>query len=370
LIRPVKWVIALTSGAMLVASLGAPAGAATPQVIATVGSSTTFNAIGALATQYNGSATLNPNHDKIVNVPPTLPSGQSFNVPGDSHCAAFSYHNPGTLPPNGSSAGISALVADTKGCIDSARSSRGRNTSDPANLDFFAWAIDGVSWAHVSTGGHAPINLNQSQLQGIYLCTNSGKPQFTNWNQVGGSTAPIIRYLPQTGSGTLSFFETKVLGLSSAQQGVLDDSSCTVHPKRIEENTGTQIAAADRPGAVVPYSFADWTAQKNKVVPDVRGGVVLGQINHINPTTTTLGIGCGPCFLGRRYVYNVIKTTAPSRAAALAFEGVSTSGNGYLCSNNATKNSTITKYGFVNLPFAPAGTGLPNSRCRRNPTPI
>jgi phosphate transport system substrate-binding protein len=253
--------------------------------------------------------------------------------------------------------------------VDTTRSSRGRKSTDPANLDFYAYAIDGVTWAKY-TSTHAPASLTQSQLQGIYLCTNSGKPQFTNWAQVGGSSATIIRYLPQVGSGTLSFFETKILGLSSSQQGVLDDSSCTVKPKRIEENHGNLVVMADRQRAILPYSFADWTAQKNGVVTDFRANSVLGKINGVAASPATLGIGCSTCFLGRRYVYNVIKHGAPSEGPAIGFAGVTSAGNGYVCSNNATKINTIGKYGFVNLPLAPAGSGLPNSRCRKNPAEL
>jgi len=369
--RSFRWLIALLSGAMLVATLGAPAGAATPQVVAIAGSDTIVGIMGKLAGIYNPSTTLDPNRDRVFNIPPVLTGTQTYTVPAGGACPQITYNATTNKPPNGSSAGISALVADTKGCIDGAKSSRPAKSTDPSNLIFYAFAIDGLSWAHLSTGGHAPVNLSQAQLQGIYLCTQTGGlPRFTNWNQVGGSTAPIIRYLPQTGSGTLSFFETKILGLSSAQQGVLDDSSCHVHPKRIEENTGSQVATADKASAILPYSSADWTAQKNLVVPDVRAGFVLGQINHLAPSTATEGIGCSPCFLGRRYVYNVAKSPSPSLGAVQHFEGVTTAGNGYVCSNDATKIAWISKFGFVNLPFAPAGTGLPNSRCRKNPTPI
>ena len=42
-------------------------------------------------------------------------------------------------------------------------------------------------------------------------------------------------------------------------------------------------------------------------------------------------------------------------------------GNGFLCSDERRKNATMTKYGFVLLPLAPAGPGLPASGCRKNP---
>jgi phosphate transport system substrate-binding protein len=374
LIRSFKWLIALLSGAVLVAALGIPASAeATPRPIPFAGSDTIFGITGQLASIFNGNGTLNAG-THVYNIPPLLTGTQTYTVPASDSCPTTTYNSTTNKPPNGSSAGISALVADTKGCFEGARSSRSAKPTDPSSLNFYAFAIDGVSWAHLSTGGHAPSNLSQAQLQGIYLCTQgtapNATPKYTNWNQVGGSTAPIIRFLPQTGSGTLSFFETKILGLSSAQQGVLDDSNCHTKPIRIEENTGTAVPSVDRPYAILPYSFADWTAQKNGVVPDVRGGFILGAINTHFASVSTLGLGCNPCFLGRRYVYEVLKTTNVGFADALRFAGVTTSGNGYICSNDSTKIAWISKYGFVNLPFAPAGTGLPNSRCRKNPTPI
>ena len=67
-------------------------------------------------------------------------------------------------------------------------------------------------------------------------------PKFTNWNQVGGDNEPIIRYLPQAGSGTLSFFETRILGLTEAQQGVLDGSAWQRAATAVEENHGNQVS--------------------------------------------------------------------------------------------------------------------------------
>jgi phosphate transport system substrate-binding protein len=335
-----------------------------PQSIALVGSDTTVGVMGNLANYYNthtGNGQPNVHSDTVTNVPPVIPPG-NFPVPGDNQCGSFNYNNPSNLPPNGSSAGITALTGDGTNCnVDMARSSRGRSGSDPSTIDFYAYAIDAVSWAHYS-GGNAPSNLTLAQLQGIYLCTNAGNPTFTNWNQVGGNNAPIVRYLPQTGSGTLSFFETKILGLSSAQQGVLDDSSCNVHPIRIEENSGNQVAVGDRPNAIEPYSFANWTAQSNGVSPDIRAGAVLGGINGVAPSTTTISNGT---FFGRRYVYS-----DKSLAAAIDFAGVESTHNGFLCNGNGTVGFTLLAYGFTPLPMAPAGPGLPSSSCRKNPTPL
>ncbi|MBV8949549.1 MAG: phosphate ABC transporter substrate-binding protein [Actinobacteria bacterium] len=343
--------------------------------IGLAGSDTIVGVMGTLGSQYQGKPDgVNTNGDTVSNVPPVLTGSQTYTIPADNKCPGVTYNSTTNQPPNGSSSGITALLNDTNGCLDIARSSRGRSPSDPGNIDFYAFAVDGVSWAGFTPGGHQPVNLTQSQLQGIYLCTNGGKPLFTDWSQVGGSAGAIIRYLPQTGSGTLSFFETKILGLSSAQQGVLDDTSCTSAPRpvRIEENSGNQVVSGFRPYAILPYSFADWNAQKNGLWPtgDIRAGSYLGAINGVGPAQNTIGESCGPCFLGRRYVYNVIKQGSPENANAINFAGVDSSHNGWICNNENDVKFIITAWGFVPLPVAPAGSGLPNSTCRKNPTPL
>lgn len=351
-------------------------GCGTGSVIAGAGSDTIFGVMGALTNSYNSSSTNGGDH--AYNIPPRFTGGGSYTVPAGGSCGSKTYDSSNQI--DGSGAGINALVADSQGCIDFARSSRGKSASDPSNLEFYAFGRDAVTWGRYgdacspSDGGPsgcAPTNLSQAQLQGIYLCTQpGGLPKYTNWSQVGGDNHAIRRYLPQTGSGTLSFFETRILGLSSAQQGVVDDSGCSSRPPRVQENDGTQIGGGFRSYAIVPYSFAQWTAQKNGVIPDVRGGVLLGSINGVAPSTGTIGANT---FLGTRYVYNVTKTSSPSYDRAMNFVGVRPSasgGNGFICADSASVQSTISRYGFVPLSLASAGAGLPTSRCRKNPAPL
>jgi hypothetical protein len=88
----------------------------------------------------------------------------------------------------------------------------------------------------------------------------------------------------------------------------------------------------------------------------------------VAPSATTINNGT---FLGRRWVYNVLRQSTPSLSAALKFVGVSSStGNGYICADTASVQSIITNYGFVQNPLGPAGSGLPNSRCRKNPAAL
>ena len=346
--------------------------------IAGAGSDTTFDLFKPLTSAYNGSASRQG--DVAFNIPPKLSGSETFTVEGDTKCGSRTYNTTTNVPPDGSSAGISALVADTQGCIDFARSSRGRKDSDPANLEFYAFARDAVTWARFGSAcpggdagpaGCAPANLSQSQLQGIYLCDQPGfLPKFTNWAQVGGDNEPIRRYLPQTGSGTLSFFETKVLGLVSAQQGVLDDTSCATRPTRVQETNGTSVGIDFKAFAILPYSYAQYTAQRNGVIADTRGGALLGSINGVAPSATSIG---NNTFLGTRFVYNVTKTSSPSYGRALNFVGVRTAangGNGFICSDNSSVQATISRYGFIPLSLASAGAGLPTSRCRKNPAPL
>lgn len=347
--------------------------------IAGAGSDTTRDVMGALVSLYNGAGEETTGGDLAFNVPEKLTGDDTFTVEGDSKPCGEVVYSASNPPPNGSSAGINALLNDTQGCIDFARSSRGRG-SEPAKMEFYAFARDAVTWARfpnacpggdVAPAGCAPINLTQTQLKGIYICDQpGGLPKFTNWAQVGGDNEPIRRYLPQTGSGTLSFFETRILGLSSSQQGIADDTACTTRPTRVQENDGSAIGTGNRAFSIVPYSFAQWTAQANGVVTDVRAGALLGRINNVAPTTTTITNGT---FLGVRYVYNVAKTDSPSYARAVNFMGVRTAadgGNGFLCSNNADVQAAIAEYGFVPLTLASAGSGLPTSRCRKNPAPL
>ena len=117
------------------------------------------------------------------------------------------------LRPDGSSAGITALEANTVDqsdpndfCIDYAGSSRGPAAGDPGctagGICFVPIAGDAVTWAAgdpPSSGTDAPASLTRTQLKAIYQCT------IRNWAAVGGKNAPIKAFLPDTSSGTRAF---------------------------------------------------------------------------------------------------------------------------------------------------------------------
>src|SRR5262249_59627569 len=98
-------------------------------------------------------------------------------------------------------AALPTQTAPTQGppSLDSAGSSRARHPPAPpfasGGIAFITLAGDAVTYATQATT-NAPANLTTAQLTAIYTCA------VNNWNQVGGSNAPIKALIPQTGSGT------------------------------------------------------------------------------------------------------------------------------------------------------------------------
>jgi hypothetical protein len=237
--------------------------------------------------------------------------------------------------------------------------------SDPANLQFFAYGLDALSWIKFK-GTHAPANLTQQQLINIYTCNPAtGAPFVSDWSQVGGTAGEILKFAPQTLSGTYAFFNSKILN------GATIDQNCNANHKSffLEEHDNTKITAAEKPFAIKAFSVGQWTAMKNGVIPDRRAGGVLGSINGLKPSKKTINAKPGH-FLGTRYIYNVLKTTEPSYAATLRFAGVDAAGPGFICSGSTAVQNAIKSFGDFPLTKAVTGTGLPQSFCLLEPTPL
>ncbi len=151
----------------------------------------------------------------------------------------------GTYPvqrPNGSGAGISAMLADTAVAdptINFVRMSSAPTTAEAAQavtngwqgLQEFVLGTENLEMAADSTATNSPAGLSAQQLVAIYQCTD------TTWNQVGGtSTDHIIPIIPQSGSGTRSVF---LSDLQAANGGTaITLGSCVVTG---EENDPTAI---------------------------------------------------------------------------------------------------------------------------------
>ena len=360
-------VATMASASVALLGGGTPASAtATPiphpgQTFTLAGSDTTEEFMGRWLNQGNGSGQANGDY----NVParPTTP----FNVPADANCAARTYGAAPvgagqTLAPNGSSAGIQALVNDPN-CIDAARSSRGPSSSDPSGqgLKFTAYGIEALQWATFSP--FAPSSLTLTQIRGIFSCS------ITNWNEVGGIDAPIRPHIPQPNSGTGPFFISQVLG------GASNVGSCV--KQVIQEHSGrdSNLTGADYPFAIFPYSASQWIYQSiNSANPsiDLRNGARLGSIagacgvsaptqaltyngtarrwlpnaaliNEANAqqALATPGNGCGV-----RFLWNVIRPANPGAAVAEQYVGLGSK----LCSPTGGAGADLAALGISSIP--------------------
>jgi ABC-type phosphate transport system substrate-binding protein len=276
--------------------------------------------------------------------------------------------------PNGSSAGIATLALNTKTgdkkhfCVDYARSSRGRASTDPSKgpggILFVALGKDAVTYATNKTT-NAPGNLTTAQLAKIYNCTVS------NWNQVGGKNAPIHAQLPQTSSGTRKFFLTAI--------GVTAPGSCV--GSTAEENEGIANVLKG-PNTIFPYSIGKYIAEKfhsadctnaactgsppchptktqNRFGCDTHGNMVLRKINGTAPTTgtgtnTVINSHFSANFVRTVFIVVRFASTPDHIPGYLDKFFASSTRHGWVCS--ATKaHSDLINYGFRPTPFC--GTG-------------
>jgi ABC-type phosphate transport system substrate-binding protein len=304
--------------------------------------------------------------------------------------------------PDGSSAGITALNANTKiasgtgkgvdYCIDFARSSRAPEAvvSGTNGPDAFAvLAGDAITWSSPKPGtgqtSPVPANLTVADMTDIYSCTVSGVT-YDNWDQFGGKNAPIVAVLPQNGSGTRSTF---LAALGHGPNNPLVPGSCVVNGSNasgpIEENTGVSttgfgntaqfdpkgVAAVDD---IFPYSIGDYIAQGSgegtysgrtiggHTTGDFAHGVmVLRTSNSTAPTATdntapySKATIINPSYTDalRRLLYNVVRNagtaTAPAFPTTPAYEANLSKifgPTGWECTNAKAKED-IASYGFI-----------------------
>src|SRR5438128_6949833 len=140
-------VVASIAALGTVLGLVAPAGAG-PTVLTgnknslgAAGSDTSYWMMQTISPQYN-VAVKNSDGDYVTQIPPlnNAPFPAGTFVPADDVAPSTVWDSSSAplTPPNGSSAGISAMDADTTGAIDFARSSRGPNTGETSTKHFWA----------------------------------------------------------------------------------------------------------------------------------------------------------------------------------------------------------------------------------------
>ena len=378
--------LALTAGvvgASLMLFTAGPAGAAQPkQSLGQAGSDTTYFMMGPIAKHYMASSA-DTNHDIITEIPPVnqAPFPASVTVPADGVHPAMTWDSssPAATPPNGSSAGITALQGDKTGLIAFGRSSRGPNAGETGAINFWAYALGAVDYVTFPNTDAPAKGLTQAQMIGIYTCNPSThQPFFSDWSQVGGKPGGIVRYAPQAGSGTLSFFQTKMLNGASVDQNCDSSHLAT----RLEEHDARGVSTVTFQNAIYMYDWARFRAQKTGFEQNLTNGAVLGKYGTTTATIMTPNTSnvneSKTRYNGVRYVYNVQEKK--SHPASDKFQvnditrliGVRTAANGgpqYICSGKAAAD--ITKAGFVPLKkFATGGIGLGQSVCRLDPTPL
>ncbi|WP_158604526.1 substrate-binding domain-containing protein [Nocardioides mangrovicus] len=214
--------------------------------------------------------------------------------------------------PNGSGAGKALLYSPSNPSVDFARSSSGLSTAETnAGLVAYPFAVDYLTTVvSASVASNAPTALSIGQVLGIYNGT------FTNWAQLGGNNAPIHPYIPQTGSGTRTFFLAQ---LQAANGGVAPTLASNV----VETQEHDPTAIKNDPDAVAPFS---------------RGRA-----------DSTVRVENG--WVAQRAVYNVVRGNA-STALLNLFQQTS-SNNSFLCSSAAT--SIIENDGFRQMALAGSG---------------
>jgi len=261
------------AGAALVALAGAGVGSALADPYATpAGTDIVGVSSGTLTPLFDGGVSTTRPGTFVTDYNNTAPSHKlwSWDATGSTTITP----KPGCPPvtrPDGSAAGITALNADTTDghgdyCIDFAQSSAPEAPAGNGPDLFVSFARDAVTWSSpAGSGSPVPSGLSTAALAAIYTCTD------TNWDQVGGSNAPIVPVLPQAGTDTRATF---LAGIGGGASDPLTPGSCvingTYHGLPILENTGTSTSSfangalfsqADAVDDIFPYSIGSYIAQ-------------------------------------------------------------------------------------------------------------
>jgi hypothetical protein len=359
---------------------------------------------------------------------PTEPTGPS--------CATYER-------PDGSSSGLEALQesinptttatpalvpAPALDCVDIGRSSSGPAVNPAGELTYIPFAEDAVTdavgpaTAGTVQGVFGPVVtvatqitdaglFTQTDLEDLYASCEPvtvGSPAVTYYPWETGATVPggdqrIDLYVPQSGSGTLKFWE-QTLGIPTTgplpacdfqiiQQGAYAGTTPT-NGTAVEEHDGLAVAT-DMDG-IMPFSIAQWISQSvhttgDPVDIDRRYGaqlqdVVVGTTQVAPYTTSASGaLKLNGAFPFNRLVYNIVEgcrvdSTDPNVPSGIVVNGVTQTCSvdsflqgmlvgqgGSLCSDLVT----IANYGFdplFNNPNETATCGLDTSAFYAVPT--
>jgi ABC-type phosphate transport system substrate-binding protein len=245
----------------------------------------------------------------------------SFNATGTSTIVPRS--GASAIPrPNGSSAGIDALQAESD--LSFARSSRGPNPTGDEGLLFFPYAKDTLGYVFSKPGSHVRKDLGANQLKAIYTC------QKTNWKAFGMPAGHIHARVPQAGSGTRSFFIASI-GIDETQlQDAIAQPNRQCSVIEVQEHDPTAVIGDKN--AIAPFSLARFTILRKAV-------------------KTTIGYAAQAKFNVKRNVYNVI------RSADVAALGQYFNADSWICTKKPAKE-IIANQGFTRLPTGQCGVPI------------
>jgi ABC-type phosphate transport system substrate-binding protein len=258
-----------------------------------VGSDTTQHAVKLVADAYNATSPAS----KIVSWSAT--GGGNIPLPNATSIAR----------PVGSGAGKTLLYNPSNPEIDFARSSSAESTAEVnAGLFSFPFAVDTLQMVvSGNVTSNAPANLTVQQILQIYTGAK------TNWSELGGSAGTIKPLLPQSGSGTRSFFLAQ---LQAANGGVAPTLAGSVTDVTEHDPAPIQGDA----NAIAPFSLA-----KHNTLP------------------TPSVVKTEPGFSADRAVYNVVRSSDLNNPAVLAAFGTT----GFFCSTAG--KAQIEAAGFKQL---------------------
>ncbi len=267
-----------------------------------VGSDTLQDAVGALANGFkNGSSTVRTSglgkymasYDAFapgiaggIGTIQTKPAGPSFPRPsgsGNGKDALIASFTGAEWNISAKSLYVNAGLAgkySIAGQIDASRSSSEGTPNASGTYSYLPFGQDAVAYAIKAGSGVSDTSiafassLTTSQLNAIY--TNSSN------TAISGSSDVIVPRLPQSGSGTRSFW-LSAIGVTGTP-GAASNPGATTLP----ENNGAVL----NPGAgeiqIIPFSAASFIAQANGVAPaNTTAGISLGSPNGVAPVTGT-----------------------------------------------------------------------------------
>lgn len=361
----------------------------TPRTYTTVGSDTIQDVWNGLS---NGVASVNGGAAVIPDVASWDVSGSSPTcIPGATHqwvrpvgsgngakFLSAAYDSSFTTPsfntctsdvPNSPA----VLANPTSADVSFSRSSAAPSVTGN-DLQYIPFARDAVSvavndWTATTDTSTTPVDFTANELRAIY--GGSGEPSDAHVTYITDAQSNVIGvkvdgtqvfpYLPQSGSGTRQFF-LGAIGLSNTgpfPSYVNTDESYV-------ENRGSLISGTDN--ALVPFSAAQWLAQKNGAASDtITAGEDIATIGGVDPLSTRTGTAGPGALYGStdinghytvlsgsgfgvfaRDTYNVIPTdhyTGGAHADATLVADLSTN------LDSANARAVIAHYGFGNLAY-------------------